>query len=144
MRRGLAVFICISSIFFAGCATQGSARANKRADEEAAKGATLKWLKLLDDGDYEEAFEWEAMDFRISRTQKQFVRYMQGRRAPFGRTTSRTFIGAALIHKLVGAPDGDYESIVFKTTFERKSVAAERVILVKQSEHWRVIDYRAY
>jgi hypothetical protein len=144
MRRGLAVFICTFSIFLASCATYSAARIEKRANEDAARTAALKWLKLLDDGDYEEAFEWEAQDFRMSRTQKQFVRYMQARRQPFGHTLSRTFIGAASMRKLVGLPDGNYQSIIFKTIFEHKSATAERVILVKQTSGWRVIDYRLY
>ena len=39
------------------------------------------------DGDYEEAFEFEAQDYRMFRTQQQFVRYMQARRAPEGTKT---------------------------------------------------------
>ena len=150
MQRGLAVLLCMLSVraglalLLTGCATHSATRAEKRADEDAARTASLKWLKLLDDGDYEEAFEWEAQDFRMTRTQNQFVRYMQARRAPFGRTLSRKFIGAASIHKFVGVPEGNYESIIFKTAFEKKSPTAERVILVKQSVGWRVIDYRIY
>jgi Protein of unknown function (DUF4019) len=146
MQRGLAVLLCVLSIFLAGCATHrpSKSRAEKRVDKIAARTAAVKWLKLLDDGDYEEAFEWEAPNFRVSRTQKQFVRYMRGHREPFGRVLSRTSIGAAAIQKLVGAPDGNYESIIFKTAFEHKSPTAERVILVKQSIGWRVIDYRIY
>src|SRR4030081_1530636 len=137
MQRGLAVGL---ALLLAGCATHSATRQEKRADEAAARDAAVRWLKLLDDGDYEEAFEWEAQDFRMSRTQSQFVRYMQARRAPFGRTLSRNFIGAANIHKFVGVPDGDYESIIFKTAFERKSPTAERVILVKQAVGWRGVD----
>jgi hypothetical protein len=150
MQRGLAVFLCTLSIraglalLLTGCATHSATRAEKRVNEEAAKTAAVKWLKLLDDGDYQEAFEWEAQDFRMTRTQNQFVRYMQARRVPFGRTLSRSFIGAANIHKFTGVPEGDYESIIFKTAFENKSPTAERVILVKQSVGWRVIDYRIY
>jgi hypothetical protein len=144
MQRGVAFPICLLSILFVGCASHSTSRAAKRADENAARTAALKWLQLLDDGDYEEAFEWEAQDFRMSRTQNQFVRYMQARRAPFGRTLSRKFIGAANIRKFVGVPEGDYESIIFKTAFENKSPTAERVILVKQTVGWRVIDYRIY
>ena len=144
MQRGLAVLFCVLSILLAGCATHSAAKAEKRADEEAARIAAQKWLTLLDDGDYKEAFEWEAQDFRMTRTQNQFVRYMQARRVPFGRTLSRSFIGAANIHKFAGVPEGDYESIIFKTAFENKSPTAERVILVKQSVGWRVIDYRIY
>jgi hypothetical protein len=143
MQRGMAV-LCLLSIFLCGCATHSARKAEKRASENEARNAALHWLQLLDDGDYAEAFEWEAQDFRMSRTQSQFVRYMQARRAPFGRTLSRKFIGAANIHKFVGVPEGNYESIIFKTAFENKAETAERVILVKQAVGWRVIDYRIY
>ncbi len=106
--------------------------------------AALKWLRLLDHGDYAEAFEFEAQDFRIYRTQNQFVRYMQARRAPFGHASSRTCVGAAHLGKFVGAPEGNYQSVIFKTAFEHKSPTAERVILLKQPVGWRVIDYRIY
>ena len=146
MQYRVALFVGALSVLICGCASHSlsQSKAVKRADENAAQTAALKWLKLLDDGDYEAAFEWEAQDFRMSRTQNQFVRYMQARRQPFGHTLSRTFIGAAAIQKLTGLPDGTYESIVFKTVFEHKSATAERVILVKQAVGWRVIDYRIY
>src|SRR5712691_11659711 len=124
MPRVVAVLSSLLLIFFSGCATHSAVKAEKRANENEARRAALNWLQLLDDGDYEEAFEWEAQDFRMSRTQNQFVRYMQARRAPFGRTVSRSFIGAANIHKMVGVPEGDYESIIFKTAFEHKSPTA--------------------
>lgn len=78
------------------------------------------------------------------RTQSQFVRLMQARRAPFGNSLSRNFIGAAHVKKFVGAPEGNYESVLFKTAFEHKNPTAERVILIKQPIGWRVIDYRIY
>jgi len=80
----------------------------------------------------------------MSRTQNQFVRLMQARRAPFGNALSRKFIGAAHLERFVGAPVGNYESVLFKTAFERKNPTAERVILIKQTVGWRVIDYRIY
>jgi hypothetical protein len=69
---------------------------------------------------------------------------MEGRRAPFGRVLSRKFIGAAFTHKMTGSPDGRYESILFRTSFEHKSLAAERLILSHESQEWRVVDYRVY
>ena len=144
MQRGAAVFLYLLSIFATGCAGHSSARIDKRAAENTTRSVAERWLGLLDAGDYEEAFEHESMRFRISGTQKQFVRYMQGRRAPFGHVESRRFIGAAHMKKLVGLPDGIYESVLFKSTFENKSVAAERVILSMESERWQVIDYRIY
>ena len=144
MRPAIAVFICGLSILANGCATHSMSRAEKRASENDARTAALHWLQLLDEGDYEEAFEFEAQDFRMSRTQNQFVRLMQARRAPFGNAISRHFIGAAHLEKFVGAPEGNYESVLFKTAFERKNPTAERVILMKQPVGWRVIDYRIY
>ena len=141
-RAGILVFAL--SILLAGCASHSANRAERRANEASARMAASHWLELLDDGDYEEAFEWEAKDFRMARTQGQFVRYMQARRAPFGRTLSRSIIGAANIRRFAGVPEGNYESIIFKTAFENKSPTAERVILVKQEVGWRVIDYRIY
>ncbi|HWY41290.1 MAG TPA: DUF4019 domain-containing protein [Chthoniobacterales bacterium] len=117
----------------------------KRANEIAARAAAIHWLELLDQGDYEEAFEFEAQDFRMSRTQSQFVRLMQARRAPFGKAIDRKCIGAAHVDKLVGAPEGNYESVLFKTNFEHKNPTAERVILIDQLfGGWRVIDYKIY
>jgi hypothetical protein len=144
MRPAIAVSACALSILLSSCATHSMSRTEKRANEREARTAALHWLQLLDDGDYEEAFEFEAQDFRMSRTQSQFVRLMQARRAPFGNALSRKFIGAAHVEKFVGAPEGNYQSVIFKTNFERKNPTAERVILIKQPVGWRVIDYRIY
>ena len=150
MRSDVTVFICALSVraglalLLASCASHSVSRAEKRVNENDARAAALHWLQLLDEGDYEEAFEFEAQDFRMSRTQNQFVRLMQARRAPFGNALSRKFIGAAHLERFVGAPEGNYESVLFKTAFERKNPTAERVILIKQPIGWRVIDYRIY
>ena len=80
----------------------------------------------------------------MSQTQSQFVRLMQARRAPFGKAIDRKVIGARHVEKFVGAPEGNYESVLFKTNFERKNPTAERVILIKQDVGWRVIDYKIY
>jgi hypothetical protein len=144
MSRFVAILVFALSILATSCASHSAIKAERRVNETDARTAALRWLELLDDGDYEEAFEFEAQDFRMSRTQNQFVRYMQARRAPFGRTVSRSVIGSANIHKIVGLPEGNYESVIFKTAFEHKAPTAERVILVKQEAGWRVVDYRIY
>src|SRR5256885_7332631 len=107
MRSCIVAAICGMSILLTACASHSVSRAEKRANENDARDAARHWLQLLDDGDYEEAFEWEAQDFRMARPQKQFVRYMQARRVPFGKTLGRKFIGAANIRKFVGVPEGN-------------------------------------
>jgi hypothetical protein len=142
MRTDAVVLATVLSILLSGCASQSASRAEKRANENDARTAALHCLQLLDDGDYAEAFEFEAQDFRMYRTQAQFVRLMQARRAPFGKMTARTCIGARHVDKFVGAPEGNYETVLFKTNFEHKNPTAERVILIKQPVGWRVIDYK--
>ena len=144
MQYGRAVISCTLSVLLASCAGHSEYRAQNRANVEGAKSVASKWLNLLDAGDYQEAFEWEAQDFRMTRTQQQFVRFMQARRAPFGQAHGRQLIGAANVHKLVGVPEGNYVSVLFKTEFEKKKETAERVILVQQPVGWRVLDYRIY
>jgi hypothetical protein len=144
MRFGIFAVSWTMSILLTGCASNSLSRSERHAEENYARAAALHWLQLLDDGDYQEAFEFEAQDFRMSRTQAQFVRLMQARRAPFGRTLSRAVIGSQRIKKFVGAPEGNYDSVIFKTAFEKKNPTAERVILIKQPVGWRIMDYRIY
>jgi Protein of unknown function (DUF4019) len=147
MRRVLVLLACLSIASTPGCALQRSATkslAEKQTREREARAAAGEWLALIDTADYAAAYALEPERLRAATTPEQFIRSMEGRRAPFGKMLSRTFIGAAFTRKLTGAPDGSYESILFRTSFAHKSVAAERVILSLESEGWRVVDYRVY
>jgi len=147
MRRALVLLTCLSIVSAPGCALHRSATkslAEKRSREKEARAAAEEWLALIDAADYTAAYAREPERLRAATTQAQFIRSMEGRRAPFGKMLSRTFIGAAFTRKLTGAPDGHYESILFRTSFAHKAVAAERVILSLESEGWRVVDYRVY
>jgi hypothetical protein len=146
MRRVFVFLFCFCAIFLQGCATHSVSKppAEKHVREKETRAAALHWLQLVDAGDYAQAHEEESARLRASTTEAQFNRSMQGRRAPFGRVLSRKFIGAAFTRKLTGSPDGRYESILFRTSFEHKSLAAERVILTQESGQWRVVDYRVY
>ena len=147
MRRALPVLICLGIALLPGCAIHRSvtkAAGEKRTREKEARAATEEWLNLIDKTDYAAAYASEPARLRAATTEEQFVRSMQGRRQPFGRVLSRNIIGAAYARKLTSAPDGNYESILFKTSFENKKVAAERVILSRESNGWKVVDYRVY
>ncbi|MEY2519873.1 MAG: hypothetical protein QOF24_1632 [Verrucomicrobiota bacterium] len=144
MRRGL---VLLFVLLLQGCAFHHSVSkslAEKRVREKEAGAAALEWLALIDAGKYAPAYAMESARLRASTTEEQFIRSMEGRRAPFGRMLSRSFIGAAFTRKLTGSPDGRYESILFRTSFENKKLAAERVILSQEAGQWRVVDYRLY
>jgi hypothetical protein len=147
MKHGLVALACLFLLSFQGCAMHRSASkplSEKHEREQEARAAALHWLQLVDAGDYAQAYGEEPARLRAATTEAQFNRSMEGRRAPFGKVLSRKFIGAAFTKKLTGSPDGRYESILFRTSFEHKAVAAERVILTYESRRWRVVDYRVY
>jgi hypothetical protein len=143
----LLVLICLVIGLLPGCAMHRSmtkSLAEKRGREKEAQAAAEEWLGLIDAANYAAAYAAESQRLRAATTEEQFVRSMEGRRQPFGRVLSRKFIGAAFTRKLTAAPDGQYESILFRTSFAHKSVAAERVILSDELGEWRVVDYRLY
>jgi Protein of unknown function (DUF4019) len=146
MKRTFLFLACLCFILFQGCATHSTSKIpeEKGAREKETRTAALHWLQLVDAGDYAQAYEREPARLRTATTEAQFIRSMEGRRVPFGRVLSRRFIGAAFTRKLTGSPDGRYESILFRTSFEHKALAAERVILTHESRQWRVVDYRVY
>src|SRR6266567_3939124 len=113
MKHVLVFLFCFCGIFLQGCATHSAPKSpsEKSAREKEARAAALHWLQLVDAGDYTQAYQEEPARLRASTTDAQFIRSMEGRRAPFGRVLSRKFIGAAFTHKLTGSPDGRYESI---------------------------------
>lgn len=146
MTRAAVAFLCLVAIglFACGGRSHRAARAARHAYGTEARTAALEWLELVDDGEYEAALDREPARLRAAVTSAQFVRSMQGRRAPFGHAISRTLVGSGYSRRLSGAPDGNYESLLFKTTFQHKRLAAERVILVEDHGKWRVVDYRVY
>ena len=146
MRRVLVLLSCGVIGLLVGCAHHSATKSHteKQVREKEARGAAEEWLALIDAEKYSAAYAIESARLRAATTEGQFVRSMQGRRQPFGSVVSRRFIGAAYTRKLTGAPDGHYESILFRTSFAQKSVAAERVILSREKDGWRVVDYRVY
>lgn len=147
MQRGLALLTCLFLLSTQGCAMHRSVSqslAEKRARENEARAAAVEWLALVDAGDYAQARTLEPARLRESTTEAQFIRSMESRRVPFGRVLSRKFVGAAFTHKLTGSPDGRYESILFRTSFQHKALAAERLILIHEGPQWRVVAYRLY
>jgi Protein of unknown function (DUF4019) len=147
MRRVFVLLALLGIGFLPGCAMHRSVTkslAEKRSREKAAHAAAEEWLASIDRADYAAAYAREPARLRTATTEEQFVRSMEGRRQPFGRVLSRSLIGAAFTRKLTGAPDGNYESILFRTSFQNKKVAGERVILSRESDDWKVVDYRVY
>jgi hypothetical protein len=136
MKCWLIIVVCL-------CWAAPCAHALSESDSEARAVAT-NWLALLDNGRYTEAFNKQAARIKRGGKLEDFERWCKSRRTPLGRPLSRSFFQVKSLHQLIGAPDGNYQRILFKTRFERKSQSVEQVIVTAETGHWQVSGYRMW
>jgi Protein of unknown function (DUF4019) len=133
------VFIFILLLFACFALPQTKAISS---DDQAAHDVAVRWLRLLDSGHYRQAFDEQPPRIKAaSPGPDYFVKWMETRRVPLGRARTRSFYNVLHYHSAIGWPDGDYQRIYFKTSFERKAAAWEGVILTKETGHWQVGSY---
>lgn len=112
------------------------------ADDQSARDTALRWLNLTDFGRYRQAIEEQAPRIKnASMGRDFFVKWMETRRVPLGRARTRSFVKVVHYHRANGWPDGDYQEILFKSSFEHKALAAELIILTKETGRWQVAGY---
>jgi hypothetical protein len=114
------------------------------ADDQAARNAALQCLGLLDSGRYAEGYRQFPPRVLAGGKEAQFVSYCKARRFPMGHPIKRSFFRVTHTHKLMGAPDGNYEIILFRTKFERKADGAEGLVLTNETGRWQVSGYKVY
>ncbi len=109
--------------------------------ELVAQAAGEKWLGLLDRGEYGKAWDDCAPLFRQRVTREQWIDSLPSTRAPFGAVKSRKVEVAAYKTSLPGAPDGQYVTVRYRTSFEKKDDTEELVTLAFEDGVWRPTGY---
>ena len=109
--------------------------------ELAAQAAGEKWLTLLDRGEYAKAWEECAQLFRQRVTREQWTDTLPSQRGSFGPVRSRKVEVAAFKTSLPGAPDGQYVTVRYRTSFEMKDGAEELITLAFEDGLWRPTGY---
>jgi hypothetical protein len=112
------------------------------AKEAAAQAAAEKWIALLDRGEFGKAWDECAQLFRDRVTRQQWLDGLPATRKPFGAMKSRKFELAVYKTSLPGAPDGEYVTARFITTFEKKDQAEELLTLALENGTWRTTGYQ--
>jgi hypothetical protein len=111
------------------------------AKEAAARAAAEKWLAILDAGDYGTAWDQTAKAFRDNVKREQWVESLPKRRGALGAVKSRSAEVSSFKPSLPGMPEGDYVTVRFATSFEKKNDAQELVTLVYEGGAWRPLGY---
>lgn len=109
--------------------------------ELAAQAAGEKWLAMLDRGEYGKAWDECAQLFRQRVTREQWVDSLPAARGSFGPVRSRKVEVAAFKTSLPGAPDGQYVTVRYRTSFEMKDGAEELMTLAFEDGVWRPTGY---
>jgi hypothetical protein len=95
--------------------------------EDLAQSTAEAWLKLVDEGKYDAAWEQSARLFRGAVTKEQWRQAASGTRKPLGKLRSRAVKSRQSTTTLPGAPDGKYVVIQYEAVFEGKATAVETI-----------------
>lgn len=118
------------------------AQADGKAAVEAAKKAAEAWLKLVDEGKYQESWDDASTSFKDHVTAEQWSKMIGVARNPLGAVISRNFKLARYSTSLPGAPDGEYVVIQYDTSFANKKAAVETITpMLDKDGQWRVSGY---
>jgi uncharacterized protein DUF4019 len=111
-----------------------------------AVAAGNRWFAQFDAGNYETARHMMAK--RVQRGgalhEQQFIAWSRERRSPLGSVVNRQLMWARFTNTLPGAPDGNYEFLHYKTSFQHKASAEEELTLTRESGHWEVSGYHMH
>lgn len=119
----------------------GLSAAEQRQSETEAIKAAKAFLQLIDGGQYQASWDKTAPLFQRQVSQAKWVEMLAGVRPQFGAVISRDIKVAKFSTSLPGVPDGEYVTIQFATSFEKKSKAVETVTMARVKEEWQVAGY---
>lgn len=108
------------------------------ADSESR---ALDWLHLVDQEKWSESWQQAGTILRSQLSGDDWVSAIVPVRKPLGAVLSRALASATKATSLPGAPEGEYEILVFQTDFAARKGAKETVVLAREPTGWGVSGY---
>jgi hypothetical protein len=134
--------LLLSVIFLSQLAAIAQAPQARDSRLDAAQRADETWLALVDTGKYAESWKSASAPFQAAVTLDKWVDAMTTVRAPLGKLGLRKLVSASYSNSLPGAPDGEYEVLIYDTSFEHKQISHETIIaMLEKDGAWRVAGY---
>jgi Protein of unknown function (DUF4019) len=128
-------FFCLSLTVFA------TPQAMVKPTSEG-KGAAIKWLALVDKGEYGRSWDLAAKPFQSSVTKASWIVGMKRARRFYGKVLSRKFEDSTYAANPPGFAPGEYEILRFKVRLGAQGPATEVVSMELQSNgRWLVAGY---
>jgi len=124
------------------CAIVGTAVAltlSLSPTDEAVRSAAMQWLQVIDAGNYKDA---ALLIPDYVRGSQDWLKYFAAHRAPLGRVNKRQLIEVKHASTIPSDPQlRPHDVIRFKTSFERKAIAVEEVVVTKMGCCWEIFGY---
>lgn len=109
--------------------------------EEQAMASANGFVKLVDSGQFDKAYQAFSQFGQKAVTKDVFVKSMGSVQAQIGTQTSRKLLAKNFVHELPGAPKGDYWVIDYDTNFSKKGPSVERVTAMREGKNWKIGGY---
>ena len=136
-KRKLSVTVCLLLILLPGVAAPENEESERKAVD-----ASLEWLSLIDNGQYEESWDRASALFRNAIARDQWKQSLSAVRGPLGKMIKRSLKSRQFATSLPGAPDGQYVVIQYETSFENKRFAIETITPMRDKDGaWRISGY---
>lgn len=107
------------------------------AAQSPAAEAALRFLALVDSGNWPESWAATASSFRRMNTVEAWQSASLEARVPLGRVVSRSLTG----EEDIPAPPAGLRLVRFRTSFANRPQAVETLSLAREGESWRVAGY---
>ncbi len=119
-----------------------SSVAQTTPDETAALESETQWLRLVDAGDYADAWKNAARIMQEAAPEPAFAKAMAGARTPLGALAARTLKQVQTTKHLPGVPDGLYVVAIYNARFANKADGVETIVASQKPDgSWHVSGY---
>jgi hypothetical protein len=140
MRRRIVLLLAFAVLLggFAGCSG-----CNPHAEDinEATKMSDA-WVKLIDQGDYSDAWDQTGAQFKKMVGKDAWAKQIDPFRKSLGPLNTRTVESATYTDSIEGATPGKYVIIKYTSSFKRKPATLEEITAQKEDDGvWRSLGY---
>jgi len=117
--------------------------ANRQAiaqkDLNAAVAVAMKWLELLDNQKYRDAYALLDRQIKSVMSEEAWCKDKEASHKTYGKAISRNKLSAAYRDEIIGLKQGgDYIEIQYESAFERyKGTLCEIIIMTAENKGWR-------
>jgi hypothetical protein len=126
---------------FSTLAALALATATQPAAAQGDLAAANAWLGLVDAKRWNDSWANAGTMFKSKLAEASWASTIQSVREPLGAVSSRSFKSRTKTSTLPGVPDGEYEVVQFQTSFAKKALATETVVLSHEPSGWKVDGY---